>query len=65
MPVIPAFGKLRQEEHKFNTSLGYQQNKYAKKPQRHTWALNYKWQKLERLHSKCEALSLNPSTAKK
>jgi hypothetical protein len=33
MPVIPALGKLRQEDHKFKATLGYLFSKKKKKSQ--------------------------------
>jgi hypothetical protein len=32
MPVIPALGKLRQEDHKFKATLGYLFSKKKKNP---------------------------------
>jgi hypothetical protein len=39
-PIIPALGRLRQEDHEFKASLGYTQKPCLKKRKKPTYALS-------------------------
>jgi hypothetical protein len=62
LSVIPALGKLRQEDHESKTNMGYTVRPYLKKKRKIPWAGRVA-QVVECLLCKCKALSSNLAPA--